>query len=294
MWILQFLKYAFNETFDFLLVKVRGRFASFIIQLVLSYLALAILTVIVTMVAVPLLNQGEMSMDVFSTQGMFQWAGMLDPIWIVTSVVCVNYFFRRSSAEQRMTFSDFYKGKSSGFWFDFSVAVAILAVVFIIFNRSSLFYSYSDNTPLDVLLTEGLENTAFSIQSVLSSWIFYLAYSSPVVALVIIEVRERKRNGVSLRTNILKVILVSVLMYFAVSWIVNNLLHIFQELILNIINSPFEMVEIPVFLGVTANIFFQTFQLMFFSVFVHFLIQHAFDKTHSVPLRDESNDLLDN
>lgn len=294
MWGLQLLKYAFNNSFDYFIGKVRGRFAAFVIQLVLSNIAITVFSIIATLIAVALINNGPLSLDVFSTEGIFQFAGMLESIWVVSSVICVNYFFRNPNV-QRMTFVDLYKGKSSGFWLDLSIALFLLAVVFIAYNRSVLFNSYADNiTPLNLLMNEGMENTGYSIQSIIGSWIYYIVHSLPVVAIILIEVRERRRNGITLKSNIVRVILIAILMYFVITWTAESFLQIFQELILNVLNSPFEMVEIPIFFGITSTIFFQAFRLMFISVFVHFLIAYAQEESQPILRRNETSDLLDN
>lgn len=283
MWILHFLKEVLNSSFDFFIQKVKGRFLAFAIQLIVSYLAVALFTLLITSVMVAFMSQGGFSLDLFSINGLFEWMRMIDPVWVVTIVIAVNYLGKSDASNESMSFPDFYKGRSSAFWLDLVIAVAVLSVILTIYYKNELMLSFEPN-PLVQLLNEGLGGIKTPFQSLLSSWIYYTIISLPVITHVIIEVRDRKRNGLQLKLALWKVVIATLLLSFIVSWTFDNLLYIFGELVMNLIYAPFELIEIPAVLSVIVSILFETIIFIVVAATIHFGIQYGMEENPNAPV----------
>ena len=288
MWILHIFKETFNSTFDYLIEKVKGRFLAFAIQLVLSYLAVAIFTLLITVAIIPLFNQGEFSLDVLTADGLFEWVRMIDPVWTVTVVVGVNYLFLADPSQKRMSFPDFFKGKSSSFWLDLVIALAVLAVILTVYYKNEILLSFTHPDPLDLLLLQGFENFEYTFSKLLSNWIYYVVWASPVVAIFIIEIRERKRKGFILKMPIWKMLMASIVLSFIIYWIFDGLLFVFGELIMSFLYIPFELIEIPAAFGVLVSILFKTMQFMFIAAVFHFILKMGMKKHEAADLEQNT------
>ena len=289
MWILQVFKESLNATFNFFLQKVKGRFVSFMVQLVVSYLAVAIATLLITMIVIPILNQGQFSLDLFSLHGLFAWVRMVDPAWTVTVVIASNFLFTSNLNDRKMSFPDFYTKKSSNFWLDLSAAIVVLSLVLIVYYKNELLLSSADKTPLELLLSEGGMNLGFTVSSLISSWISYIVIVLPIFAIVLIDVRERKRMGVQEKIPIGKAFLALVIISFTLAWTFDGFLYAFNELVLTLFYIPFEMIEIPAFFGIIATIFFKVFHFMTLAAVVHFVLAEGTKETY----RNPNQDILD-
>lgn len=292
MWILQIFKDTLNASFDYFMEKIKGRFWAFLVQLVLSYLAVAILTLMITVTIISLLNSGEFTLDLFSAQGLFEWVRMIDPVWMVTVVIGVNFLFNTDPLNKRMSFPDFFEGKSTQFWLDLVLAVAVLAVVFTIYYKNELMLSF-DRPPLEVLLSEGFGDFKSPLETLLSNWIYYTVMALPIIAVIVIEIRERKRNGFSLKIALWKVMMALVLLIFILTWTFESLLFVFGELVLNIIYAPFEMIEIPAVFGGIAAIVSKTVFFFTASAFFHFTLQLNMERVTTEVIDNTTNELLD-
>ena len=239
------------------------------------------------------MNQGGFSLDLFSADGLFEWMRMIEPVWTVSIVIAVNYLFKKGLSRTKMSFPDFYIQRSSGFWLDLIIAVSVLSVVLTIYYKHELMLSF-DGQPIDYLLSQGFENLKTSLSSLFSSWISYIVMSLPILALILIEVRERKRNGFKLKLPIWKLFLATLLLSFIVYWTFNNLMNMFGELVMNLIYAPFEMIEIPIILGVIVSVLFKTVNFMVLAAVVHFGIRSGMMKDPNAAVNmNNTNDILD-
>lgn len=293
MWILQIFKDTLNASFDYFLEKIKGRFWAFLVQLVVSYLAVAFFTLLITTIIISLLNQGTFSLDLFSAEGLFEWMRMIDPVWLVTSVIAVNFMFKSDLLNKRMSFPDFYANKSPQFWLDLLVAVAIVAVGFTLYFKNELLLSYTYDHNLELLLDAGFENDVYSMSGLLSNWISYAVISLPLVAVVVIEFRDRKRNGLELKISLWKILAAVILLSFVLTLTVNSALDMFSKLVLALLYVPFEMIEIPVIFGVIVVIVFKTVHFIALTAFVHFVLKINMKKSNAELIDNDTNELLD-
>ncbi len=292
MWILHFFKETLNSSFDYFIQKVKGRFLAFAIQLIVSYLAVALFTLMITLVMVSLMNQGNFSINLFSFTGLYEWIRMIDPVWMVTDVIAVNFLFVSGLSKERMSFPDFYKKRSSGFWLDLLIAVSILAVVLTIYYKNELLLT-NGASPIDLLLHAGFKNELNPLANLLSSWIYYTIISLPVIAIILIEVRERKRNRFKLKLSFWKILLGTLLLSFIISWTFESLLYMFGELVMNLIYAPFELIEIPAIFGVIVSILFKTLNFITLATIVHFGIRYGMEENDVSPVNTITKDILD-
>jgi hypothetical protein len=211
---------------------------------------------------------------------------MIDPAWTVTVVIASNYLFTSDPNSKKMSFPDFYTKKSSGFWLDLVIAVAVLSLILAIYYRNELVLTFSDQTPLELLLAEGGMNLGFTFSALISSWISYIVKVLPILAIVLIEVRERKRSGVQVTIPIGKAFLVLILISFTLTWTFDNFLYAFNELVLTLLYIPFEMVEIPAIFGIIATIFFKVFHFMTLAAVVHFILSEGSKGTYRILNQD--------
>lgn len=293
MWILQIFKDALNASFDYFLEKIKGRFWAFLVQLIVSYLAVAFFTLVITTVIISLLNQGKFSLDLFTAEGLFEWMRMIDPVWLITAVIAVNFMFKTDLLNKRMSFPDFYANKSSQFWLDLVVAIAIVAVGFTIYYKNELLLSYNYDNNLELLLDAAFENDVYSISGLISNWISYIVVALPVVAVLVIEFRDRKRSGFQLKISFWKILLATILFSFILTLTFNYLAVMFSELILALLYVPFEMIEIPVILGVFSSIFFKTLHFIALTAFFHFVLQLNMERVTTEVIDNTTNELLD-
>lgn len=293
MWILQILKETFNSSFDYFLKKVKGRYLAFLVQLVISYLAVAVFTLVISMIIVSMLNQGSFSIDVFSMNGLFEWMRMIDPVWGVTAVIAVNFLFKADLSAKTMSFPDFYKEKSPQFWLDLVIAVVTLAVVLTIYYKNELMLQFGVD-PIEQLINVGFDGMQSPMVELLSNWIYYSVISLPTAAVILIEVRDRKRNGFRLKRSFWKILITSLLLSFVITWAFDDVLFIFGNLVMNLIYAPFELIEIPAFLGVVVTILFKTLNFMFLASVFHFAIKHSMEKDSTVKVdSQDKSELLD-
>ena len=208
-----------NASFEFFLEKISGRFWAFSLQLIVSYIAVAVFTLLITVIIIPLFNQGSLNLDLYSFDGLFNWIRMIDPVWTVTIAIAINGLFNLDSEQKKLSFVDFYNNKSSQFWMELLIAVSILSAVFVIYYKSEFLLSLSDQTPLELLLDNGFENTRNTLSVFLSNWMSYLVMASPIVAIVIVELRERRRNGITLVTPVWKVVITLIILKFILAWL---------------------------------------------------------------------------
>lgn len=294
MWIFQFFKSALSESFDYFSTKIKGRFIAFAIQLVLSYIGIGIFTFILTTLSLPLFYGGELSFNLLSTKGIYDWLVLIDPVWTVTIVIGVNLLFRTSSTNKQMSFPDFYGMRSSTFWFELFVAIAGLSILMILYHKNELFYPVSSGNDLDFLLGNAFEESMDFLTRFIENWLYYISLALPIVAIVVLEIRERQRSGVVLRQPIWKILVAAVLLGLLVTWSMDALLRMFYELVLQIIYAPFEMLEIPMFLGIITNICFMTFKFIALAAVYHFIIQYGTKEVEAPVLStNTSEDLLD-
>jgi len=171
----------------------------------------------------------------------------------------------------------------------------LLTVLLIIYNSKSIYFSTTYSSDLGYLLSEGFgENMGF-LGMFLKNWLYYISLALPIVSIVILEIRERKRNGVTLQQPLWKILIVAVFLGFFVSWSMDAFLRMFGELVLSLIYAPFEMIEIPVVLGVITTIFFTTFKFIALAAVYHFTIQYGTQENEErVLFSNTSEDLLDN
>ncbi len=297
MWIRNFSQDAYNSAHDYLNLKVKGRFLSFAIQYIVSYIAVALFTLMITMVVVAMLNQGDFSLDLFSSQGLIEWLTLIEPIWTVSIVIGVNYLFTANLSENRMSFSDFYRQKSSGFWLDLIIALTVLTALLTIYHRNQLLFGNTSSSDLEILLNAGFNDTGWRLANLLSNWVMFISQALPFIAIVIIEIRERKRNGCVVNYPIWKILIAAVVIGIIVNVLMNYLYYTFGELVLSLIYAPFKLVEIPIIIGVVVLIFFKAYTLMILSAFLHFTIKRGVvgvGSTSSTGPVDNSKDLLDN
>lgn len=297
MWIRNFTQGAYNAAHDYLNQKVKGRFLSFAIQYIVSYIAVGLFTLMITMVAVSMLNQGDFSLDLFSSQGLIEWLTLIEPIWTVSSVIGVNYLFQANLSDNKMSFPDFYRLKSSGFWLDLIIALTILSIALSIYHRTLFLSGSAAPTNLELLLQSGYTNSKFHLASFFSRWLLFISQALPFIVIVIIEIRERKRNGCVVNYPIWKIFIAAVVIGIILNVIMNYIQYMFGELVLNLIYAPFELVEIPIAIGVVVLIFFETYTLILLSAFLHFTIKRGVvgvaSTSSTLPI-DHSTDLLDN
>ncbi|NVK63902.1 MAG: hypothetical protein HWE22_04915 [Flavobacteriales bacterium] len=295
MWIFQFFKHALGGAFDYFSIRIKGRFAAFAIQLVLSYLLVGVFTYIIAMLASPLFYGGSFSLNIISVDVLYDWALLIDPAWTVTMVVAVNFLFRTDLSNKRMKFADFYNKRTSTFWFELFLAVSLLTILLIIYHRNDLYYPISYGNDLDFLLGQGFGDNMEFLGPLIENWLYYISLSLPIIAIVVLEIRERKRNGVVLKHPMWKMLVVAIILGFFVSWSMDAFLRMFGDLVLTLIYAPFEMMEIPIILGVLTTIFFTTFKFIALSTIYHFTIQYGTQENKERVLFSEtSEDLLDN
>lgn len=293
MWILHFLKETLNSSFDYFIQKVKGRYLAFAVQLIVSYLAVALFTLLITTVIVALISQGGLSLDLFSMNDLFEWMRMIDPVWVVTTVIAVNFLGKSNLSNKRMSFPDFYKGRSSAFWLDLVIAVVTLSVILTIYYKNELMLTFDAN-PLDILLSQGFNGLKSPLETLLSNWIYYIVISLPIIAIVLIEVRDRKRNGFKLKLPFWKVLLALLFLSFIVSWTMDNLLYMFGELIMNLVYAPFELIEIPAIFSVIVSVLFETLSFIVLAAIIHFGIRYGMEEASLSPvINDNNNELLD-
>lgn len=295
MWIFHFFKYALGSSFDYFSTRIKGRFVAFALQMVLSYVLVGAFTGIIAMLALPLFYDGSFSFDLFSSEFLYNWAVLITPVWTVSIVIGVNYLFRTNASEERMKFADFYSKRTSSFWGELFVTICLLTILFIVYNSNTIYFSPTYPNDLEYLLNEGFgENMGF-LGMFLKNWLYYISLALPIVSIVILEIRERKRNGATLKQPLWKIIIVAILLGFFVSWTMDAFLRMFGELVLSLIYAPFEMIEIPIVLGIITSIFFVTFKFIALAAVYHFTIQYGTQEDEErVLFLNTSEDLLDN